>query len=72
MQHSRRPAVTDRKVRFALAGCGRIASSHFDAISRHAGEAELAAVCDTDREALQDACRRTGAAGFERYDEMLG
>ena len=32
----------------------------------------MAGVCDTDREALQDACRRTGAAGFERYDEMLG
>ena len=72
MQHSRRPAVIDRKVRFALAGCGRIASSHFDAIARHAGQAELVAVCDSDREALQDACRRTGAAGFERYDEMLG
>lgn len=30
--HSIRPPITDRKIRFALAGCGRIAASHFNAI----------------------------------------
>jgi UDP-N-acetyl-2-amino-2-deoxyglucuronate dehydrogenase len=71
MQHSRRPPVTDRKVRFALAGCGRIAVNHFEAIARHAANAELVAVCDTDPQALQAACLRTGAAGFDHYGEML-
>ena len=71
MQHSPRPAVADRKVRFALAGCGRIANNHFEAIARHADHAELVGVCDTDRDALQAASERTGAAGFEGYDAML-
>jgi UDP-N-acetyl-2-amino-2-deoxyglucuronate dehydrogenase len=71
MQHSRRPPVTDRKVRFALAGCGRIAVNHFEAIARHAANAELVAVCDTDPQALQAASLRTGAAGFDHYGEML-
>jgi UDP-N-acetyl-2-amino-2-deoxyglucuronate dehydrogenase len=71
MQHSRRPPVTDRKVRFALAGCGRIAANHFEAIARHAAHAELVAVCDTDPQALQAACARTGAVGFGHYGEML-
>jgi UDP-N-acetyl-2-amino-2-deoxyglucuronate dehydrogenase len=71
MQHSRRPPVTDRKVRFALAGCGRIAANHFEAISHHAAHAELVAVCDVDPQALQAAAARTGATGFDHYGEML-
>ena len=50
--HSLRPQthapVTDRKVRFALVGCGRIAANHIEAIKAHAERAELVAVCDTD------------------------
>jgi UDP-N-acetyl-2-amino-2-deoxyglucuronate dehydrogenase len=71
MQHSRRPPVTDRKVRFALAGCGRIAANHFEALSRHAAHAELVAVCDVEPQALQAAAARTGATGFDHYGEML-
>ena len=32
--HAHRPSVTDRKVRFAVLGCGRIAGNHFDAIAQ--------------------------------------
>ena len=46
--HSIRPPITDRKIRFALAGCGRIAASHFDAIEQHAERCELTDVCDVD------------------------
>ena len=71
MQHPRRPPVTDRKVRFALAGCGRIAANHFEAIARHAAQAELVAVCDVEPQAFQAAAARTGATGFDHYGEML-
>ena len=37
------PAVTDRKLRFALVGCGRIARSHFAALAQHANRCELVA-----------------------------
>lgn len=63
--------ITDRKIRFALAGCGRIAANHFGAIEQHAADAELVAVCDTNGEALAAATERTGAPGFSSLREML-
>ena len=63
--------ITDRKVRFALAGCGRIAANHLGAIERHADRAELVAVCDTDAAAAQAAADRTGARAFGSYRAML-
>jgi UDP-N-acetyl-2-amino-2-deoxyglucuronate dehydrogenase len=69
--HPHAPAITDRKLRFALAGCGRIAANHFQALERHADRAELVAVCDTDPAALAAATQRTGARGFSRYADLL-
>jgi UDP-N-acetyl-2-amino-2-deoxyglucuronate dehydrogenase len=63
--------ITDRKVRFALAGCGRIAANHLGAIERHADRAELVAVCDTDAAAARAAADRTGARAFDSYRAML-
>ncbi len=28
--------ITDRKIRFALVGCGRIANNHFGSLEKHA------------------------------------
>jgi len=63
--------ITDRKIRFALAGCGRISSNHFDALSKHTDRAELVAVCDVSRDALQRAAQRTGAQPFTNFAEMV-
>ena len=65
------PAITDRKVRFALAGCGRIANNHLAALAQHADRAELVAVCDSDPAALAAAVARTGAKGFAHYAQLL-
>ena len=47
------PPITDRKIRFALVGCGRIAHNHFDgARAARANARELVAVCDIDPAAL--------------------
>ena len=69
--HTYRPPVAGRRVRFALAGCGRISNNHIEAIQKHQERAELVAVCDTDPAALQSAVSRTGAAGFATLTEML-
>jgi UDP-N-acetyl-2-amino-2-deoxyglucuronate dehydrogenase len=69
--HLQHPAITDRKLRFALAGCGRIAANHVESITRHADRAELVAVCDSDPTALAAAVQKTGARGFARYEQML-
>jgi UDP-N-acetyl-2-amino-2-deoxyglucuronate dehydrogenase len=65
------PTVTGRKIRFALAGCGRIAQNHFGAFKEHAENAELVAVCDVDAAALEQARGATGAKPFALYGEML-
>ncbi len=69
--HIRRPPISDRKIRFALVGCGRIAQNHFEALQQHAADAELVAVCDTDPAALRAAVQRTQAPGFGSLTELL-
>jgi UDP-N-acetyl-2-amino-2-deoxyglucuronate dehydrogenase len=63
--------ITDRPIRFALVGCGRISANHFDALRQHAGRAELVAVCDTNPAALAAAVARTGAEGFSSLHALL-
>lgn len=65
------PPIRDRKIRFALAGCGRIAANHFAAITKHADRAELVDVCDTDPAALAKAVAQTGVAGHPSFSELL-
>lgn len=69
--HLHRPPVTDRKVRFAIIGCGRIAQNHFEAIAKHGERAEVTAVCDVDPAALARAVEKTGAEGFASLSELL-
>ena len=64
--------ITDRKVRFALVGCGRIAQNHFEALAKHADRAELVDVCDVDPAALRAAVEKTGARGNASLDALLG
>jgi UDP-N-acetyl-2-amino-2-deoxyglucuronate dehydrogenase len=66
-----KPFVRDRKIRFALVGCGRISGNHFDALDRHKDRAELVAVCDIDPEALAKAEARTKAPGLRSLDALL-
>ena len=66
-----KPVVTDRRIRFALVGCGRISANHFDALAKHAERAELVGVCDIDAAALERAVARTGAPGFHTLEELL-
>jgi UDP-N-acetyl-2-amino-2-deoxyglucuronate dehydrogenase len=63
--------ILDRKLRFALVGCGRISANHIDALARHGDRAELVAVCDNRPEALNAAVASTGAPGFASLTELL-
>jgi UDP-N-acetyl-2-amino-2-deoxyglucuronate dehydrogenase len=67
----RRPPVMDRKVRFAVVGCGRIAGNHFEAIKRHHERCEITDVCDVDAAALAAAVERTGARGHTDLTDLL-
>jgi UDP-N-acetyl-2-amino-2-deoxyglucuronate dehydrogenase len=63
--------VTDRKIRFALVGCGRIAANHIGAIKAHGERCELTDVCDVDPARLADAVAKTGATGHSNLDNLL-
>jgi len=65
------PPAPDRKLRFAVVGCGRIAAGHFKALAQHQARVELVAVCDTDPKALAEAVATTGAAGFASLTALL-
>ncbi len=65
------PPITDRKIRLALVGCGRIAKNHFGAVAKHAERIELVAACDVNPKALEDAVATTGAKGYARLTDML-
>ena len=65
------PTITDRKIRIAVAGCGRISKNHFASIARHADELELVAVCDNNPDALRRHEEEYNVPGFSRYDELV-
>jgi len=70
--HEKVPQIIHgRKIRFALVGCGRISKNHFEAISKHADNAELVGVCDTDPIALDKAINLTGAPGYANLGILL-
>jgi len=69
--HAHRPPITDRRVRFALVGCGRIASNHFESVQTHTERCELTDVCDVDPAALAAAVAKTGAQGHSSFAAML-
>ena len=65
------PAIRDRKIRFGIVGCGRIAGNHFDSLAAHGDRAELVAICDTNPSALLSAANRSGAKPFASLPELL-
>lgn len=66
-----RNPIVDRRVRFALVGCGRISKNHIAAIEKHDTSAELVDVCDVDPNRLEQAVKLTGAQGHHSLTELL-
>lgn len=77
------PPITDRRIRIALVGCGRISRNHIKAIAVHHERAELVAICDTQPERMEQAHEliteaaaeypgaATNPAQFNTYSELL-
>ena len=63
--------ITDRKIKFALVGCGRISDRHTGAIAAHEQNAELVAICDTDQECLATQSRELGVEGYDSLESLL-
>jgi UDP-N-acetyl-2-amino-2-deoxyglucuronate dehydrogenase len=63
--------ITDRKIKFAVLGCGRISPKHFEAIEKHKENVELVAVCDIDETVLNEVSKKYGVSGYSSLEEML-
>jgi len=63
--------IKDRKVRFAIVGCGRIAERHFDAIEEHGERCELVAVCDNDKDTARNCGTRMGVDHYDSLESLL-
>lgn len=70
MRHSL-PPIRNRKIRFAIVGCGRIAKNHFDAIQSYADNAEIVSVCDVDPSALDNTATQTQAKAYTTLPALL-
>jgi UDP-N-acetyl-2-amino-2-deoxyglucuronate dehydrogenase len=63
--------ILNRRIRFALIGCGRISKNHLQALKQHADDAELVAVCDVDPDALDQAVNASGARPYTSFASVL-
>lgn len=64
-------AISGRKIRIALVGCGRISKNHFASIKKHSDSFELVAMCDNDLDVLNQATDENKVTGYATLTEML-
>lgn len=63
--------ITDRKIRIAIVGCGRIAKNHFGSIDKHQQDIELVAVCDIDSNQSAPYVERYDVPAYVSMEDML-
>jgi UDP-N-acetyl-2-amino-2-deoxyglucuronate dehydrogenase len=68
MNHS---AITERKIKAAIVGCGRIAKNHFLALDDHSNNIELVAVCDVEPDIAQAHGEQYHVSYFTDLDTLL-
>ena len=64
-------AQSDRKIRIAIVGCGRISKKHFESIESHSDELHLVSVCDTDPNILSANRKKYHLSTYLNLDEMM-
>ena len=64
-------AITDRKIRMAIVGCGRIAKGHFGSIEKHANDIELSAICDVNADVLEKHREKYQVPAYRSLEVML-
>lgn len=62
--------VTDRKIKIAVIGCGRISKNHFESILQN-NNFELIAVCDNNLERLNQAKETYKVNGYDDIETLL-
>ena len=65
------PKVSDRKIRIAIVGCGRISKNHFSSVERHHDNIELVSVCDVQQDVLSKYEAEYKVKGYLDLEQML-
>lgn len=65
------PVISDRKIRVAIVGCGRISKNHFASIEKHSDDIVLAAICDTNQKVLTEHAGKYKVPAYYCMEEML-
>ncbi|MET4694692.1 Gfo/Idh/MocA family protein [Endozoicomonas lisbonensis] len=63
--------ISERKIRIALVGCGRISQKHIEAFQRHDNDIELVAVCDIDTDVLAKVSDQYQVPGYQKLEDLL-
>ena len=63
--------ISDRKIKIAVLGCGRISKNHFGSIEKHQDNMQLVAVCDDDPIVLEKISKAYNVPGYFSLNEML-
>ncbi|WP_431064130.1 Gfo/Idh/MocA family protein [Methylotuvimicrobium sp.] len=63
--------TSERKVRMAIVGCGRISKNHFNSIQVHENELELIAICDINADTMKEHAERYNVPGYLYIEELL-
>lgn len=65
------PVIKDRKIRFAIVGCGRISKNHFGSLEKHEDNLELAAICEVNPDVLKQHEEQYKVTGYRKLEDML-
>lgn len=63
--------IQNRKIKFAIVGCGRIAEKHFKSIQQHHENIELTGICDDNLAILEAKAHALGVTPYGSYDRLL-
>ncbi len=61
----------DKRLNFAVVGCGRVAYKHLGALEALSGKARLAAVCDLDEQKARSTALKYSVPWYLDYREMM-
>jgi len=63
--------ITDRKIRMAIIGCGRISKNHFGSIAKHQDNVKLVSICDVKQVVLSEHEATYKVKGYLDLSDML-
>lgn len=63
--------ISNRKIKIAVVGCGRISKNHFGSIESLDSEFELVAVCDNNPDVLEEHSTKYNVPGYLSFDELI-